>query len=168
MKVQQYNKEYYQKHRERISEHRKAKWREDPEYRQQIQNRRQVYLARKKAARMGLPPAKRGRQFPNTPRVIRREGMVELVYSTGATASRLGVKYPTLRGWAARGIIPTITDTGGRHWFAEWDIKEMVRIREALQVEGRDGRVKNAAVKTAVYRRRLERHYTDGERKKGT
>lgn len=163
MEVQKYNKAYYAKNRERISNRRKRKWREDPDYRQRIQTRRQGYMARKKDARKDLPPVKRGRQFPNTPRIIQRRGRIKLVYSTGATAYRLGVKYPTLRGWAVRGIIPAIADIRGRYWFAEGDIREMVRIREIQEEE-----VADAAVKTVAYRRCLERHYFDGKREKGT
>jgi hypothetical protein len=157
METQEYNKKYYLKHRVRISAKRKNQWRVDPEYRQQIQKRRQLYLARKKAACADLPQAKRGRRYPNTPRVIRRAGVVEFVYSTGATASRLGVKYPTLRGWAIRGLIPTIADKRGRYWFVETDIRQMVQIRRGIVAEA--DVCGNAAVKTVVYRRHLERHY---------
>jgi DNA-binding transcriptional MerR regulator len=118
-----YFQEYYEKNREVLSKKRRDRYRDDPEYRDQVKKRAmERYLKQREERLKDLEenpqePKVRGNNFP---RVMEIDGKDVLVHGVSEFASRVGRNVQTITAWEAKGIIPapTVKDDLGRRWYS--------------------------------------------------
>jgi len=102
-----YFAKYYAEHREKMLEKKKARYRDDPDYRARIQENsraRKRALAEEKK-KLGINKKKKEKPIWFRVQVGDEEVPVRM-YTAGQLARRLGRKTQTVRVWEKRGIIP--------------------------------------------------------------
>lgn len=134
-----YDRLYYQKHRQKISERRRIRYQTDTAFRARLMDRARATSRAKWRAiveerrKLGLP--RPGRGF-NRPRLLVPSGGGNgvLVYGTGQFALKLGYTENTVRQLEQLGILPppTIRDDSKlrRRWYSAEHIE---RVYEAVQ-----------------------------------
>jgi len=104
-------KGYYERNKEKISERRKAKYREDGEFRQEMLESSRAYRQKKqierekKAARRGVEYVRR-RGGPRKPVEIPVSGGVELGYTISTLQKKSKRSMATIRSWRTKGLFP--------------------------------------------------------------
>lgn len=111
-KTGRYNKDYYLKNKERLSEKKKARYRNDPSYREGV-------MARQAQRRRAMP-----RRSEASEQVLERvvDGMLRRVFRIGDVAKKIGKSVQTIRGWEKAKIIPhplTSSDATHRYYTEE-------------------------------------------------
>ncbi len=106
----EYQREYYDKNRESLSERRKRKYREDPERREAILASVRAYREKKRqdVARMReageLPPVKRG--GPRPPLRVMVNGVNTIAYTIGRVAVEIRRSKDLINYWTRIGLLP--------------------------------------------------------------
>jgi hypothetical protein len=122
---------WYEKNenKQRLSEKRKKRYAEDPEYRQRA-----------------LEASRRRRQGkPNLPRPA------DAQISFAEAAERTGRSVPTLHVWRRKKYFPEPKHYGGRLCFNENQVLQLTKLKEVIRVyRNRRGNVKRGALKEAV------------------
>ena len=105
-----YYSTYYSERRETLSERRKRRYRDDPEYREKAKANAREYRQKKKAEREQLraagklPPARpRG---PRKPVDVKVGGKKLPAYTITVAAERVGRSVDTLNHWSKVGLLP--------------------------------------------------------------
>ena len=113
---------WYAKNKESLSEKRKKRYAEDPQYRE-----RQLESSRR---------YRRGERTPKTP-------PDDAPISFGEAAERIGVSGSTLHEWRRKGYFPEPKHQNGRVWFSDRQILLLGGLKEVIRVYGkRRGKVK--------------------------
>jgi len=106
----QYQRDYYESHRDALSERRQERYRGDPAYRDEAIRRARDYRARKRQERERLreqgllpPPRTSG---PRTPLRVLVNGEQTVAYTVGRVAQDLGRSKNTLNYWTRIGLLP--------------------------------------------------------------
>lgn len=106
----EYQREYYQRRREELSQQRKERYQDDKAYRQEILDRVREYRAERRAERDrlraegALPlPQPRG---PRPPLRVSLNGVMTVAYTVGGMAELLQRSVDVINYWARIGLLP--------------------------------------------------------------
>lgn len=106
----EYQRFYYQQRKEELSNKRKQKYREDPEYRQKVmeaskayRDKQKIKMAKLKAAGKIISKRHRG---PRKPVVLNINGKAVYAYTLSTLAERVGRSRDTINHWISIGTIP--------------------------------------------------------------
>jgi hypothetical protein len=113
-----YQKDWYQKNKERIAEKRKKKYADDPEYREQ-----RVEASRRYRRGERTPP---GRAAPP-----------DAPISFKQAAKQLGRKRSTLQEWCRLTYFPTPKLHKGAYWLTEHQVTLLEKLKECLDMYGK-------------------------------
>lgn len=108
----EYNRDYYEKNREALSERRKAKYKDDPEYAAKAKERSKLRrmeakIARQKERLKSGQPLRATGGGPRKPvPVVLSSGKVVMGFTVGEVARRIGKTYFTLKKWRQLGVLP--------------------------------------------------------------
>lgn len=123
IKEREYQRLHYMENKEAISAAKRARYKEDPAYRDSARKRA---LSRYHETRVGK---ERGRRGYNHPKVVRVDGKDVLVHCVKAFADRVGRNVQTIRAWEERKVIPapTFVDGRNRRWYSDAHIEGVAR-----------------------------------------
>lgn len=144
-------RQWYEQNKERVASQRKARYENDPEYRQRILDNRKKQRQREKEARQRREV--QGNVLENrklkTFKVNSDLGScVSTFYSIGQLAKELGVAVPTLRKWERDGVLPLpIYRTEGQHRLYTED---QVSIIKEVFTENKQGKWSLKSFKTEL------------------
>jgi predicted DNA-binding transcriptional regulator AlpA len=120
---------WYAKNKHRLSQERKQRYAQDPEYRQRA-----------------LEASRRRRRGESTLRT-RPEGFI----SFSEAKERIGVSLSALYEWKKREYFPEPKVHSGRFWFSEKQVLLLTKLKEVIRVYGkRRGKVKQHQLKEMV------------------
>lgn len=131
----EYNRDYYEKNRDRISRQRSERYRSDPGFREQ---KRAAERARyKKNVEVPEPDNRRSLRQ----RFLLVDGVEIAIHSMGALSGALGVSDESVKFWELRGVIPkpVMVDNARRRWYTEKFIKGLSRCWSAWNLVGKPG-----------------------------
>ena len=106
----EYYRTYYEDHRTDLSEKRRDRYQNDPEYREKAKEDARRYRQRKKAEREQLraegklPPARP--KGPRKPIEVEVNGSKALAHTITVAADRIGRSVDTLNHWSKVGLLP--------------------------------------------------------------
>jgi hypothetical protein len=116
------NQKWYEQHKQELSEKRKKRYAEDPEYRQRAVEGSRRY--------------RRGELAPAVP--------ADAAISFSEAAKRVGIGTSTLREWRGKDLFPEPRLHRGRLWFTEHQVALLKNVKEFFRKYGkRRGKVKN-------------------------
>lgn len=134
--TQEYNKKYYGENAERLSNERKKRYHNDPEYSGKLKAYSRSY--REKNRKLdGFVGDFRGRKKgPLPPIEIKINGKKVTVFTTGFVAKQLGIATSTLRSWVKKELVP---ETGiwlaKRRYWTKGMIEAIEKARELCSIE---------------------------------
>jgi predicted DNA-binding transcriptional regulator AlpA len=121
---------WYAKNRQMISENRRQRYAQDPEYRQ----RALEASRRRRRGERGLTKPPEGAPI-----------------SFAQAAEHIGVSVSTLHEWRRKKLFPEPTHYGGRIWFSETQVSQLKKLREFFTANGRKPRsIKMERLKNVV------------------
>ena len=106
----QYQKQYYEAHRSELSDRRKSRYREDPEYRETILRQVRAYRKEKRAERERrraageLPPPRS--TGPREPLKVELDGVNTVAYTVSRVAQEIQRSKNTINYWTRVGLLP--------------------------------------------------------------
>lgn len=117
-RVSDYNKGYYERNKEKLSEARKKKYHEDKEHREKIKENSREYRERNRKLEGFVGDLRGRKKGPLPPMEHEINGKKVKVYTTGYMARYLGMATSTLRSWIKKGLIPEtgIWISNRRYW----------------------------------------------------
>ena len=126
---------WYIKNKDSLSEKRKRRYEEDPEYREKVKAAARKRWQDQRKARGGGEPRTRG---GNSPRVLPVGGRDVLVYGVSEYASRVDRDVQTISAWEERGIVPspTVIDELGRRWYSESHMDLVAKVSKRFRSSG--------------------------------
>jgi hypothetical protein len=140
-----YQREYYLKRKDTLSQERKDKYRSDPSYREKAIAQARRYRREKREERERLraegklPPAKSG--GPRKPTEVDIGGRKVLAYTITIAAQRLGKSKSTLNNWTRQGVLPVtpLRTEGGDRLYTEGMIMVMkLAISKRVRISVKD------------------------------
>ncbi len=142
------NASYYQRHKDRIVEQRRQRYKEDPDYRERLKAQARERSARLRAAGVKVKRKPKPRKDPEQSRAARAEAvhtrdmkivvggreLVVTMHTLGFLADRLGRSIQGLRLWEQNGILPEALyrDKSGRRLFTSFQLDRIVSIYREL------------------------------------
>jgi hypothetical protein len=132
---QEINREYYVKHRARLAEQKKRRWRCDPEYRARAAIARKKHYAKEKQKAIRLREAEarddHNKRYPFKSKTIRVKGkLIDIeVITFGNLANLCKINRVTLHKWVAEGLVPqpTFLTKGGHRIYTRDEASVIVR-----------------------------------------
>jgi len=119
--VSNYNREYYQRNRERNNERRRARYQSDPEHRAKLAGiAAEKWRAKAKAKAKVRPSA--------------------YVYDLQGAAEQLGISFWTLREWKQKNYFPQPAVFNGKMWVTQNQLLLLSKLKEAMARSGRSTR----------------------------
>jgi hypothetical protein len=123
-------REWYTKNKEQLSEKRKQRYAQDPEYRERAMEASRKY-----------------RHDQSTPIVPPSDAPI----SFAEAADRIGRHVSTLHEWRRKKLFPKPKHYGGRLWFSEKQVLLLTKLKEVIRVYGnRRGKAKQHQLKEMV------------------
>lgn len=102
----EYQRHYYEQHKEELSERRKRKYRDDPEYREKVKCASKRYRALQREGRKKTIVDKPRVRKPRKPVVVEVNGSSVLAYTVSTLAIKIGRSVNTVNRWISIGVIP--------------------------------------------------------------
>lgn len=138
----EYHKRYWQENKDRISQRRKERYKNDPEYRkrhleqtQKSRKRKREEEAERRLERDLKLSEKRhkGEPLPK-PRLMKIAGKAVACYSTSALSRYIGRSNETIRRWLTLGVLPGVSyvDDSGHYWFTKTYCETMRKCVEQM------------------------------------
>jgi hypothetical protein len=132
-----YWERYWRENKDKILAKRRARYANDPEYREAIKERsrkRWREELRKGGRTKGKKPGKRYLR----PKVVSIRGEDVLVYGIGEFADLIGYTVATLKNWERLGVLPpaTAVDGHGRRWYSKAFIEWFDGVIDAFRDKG--------------------------------
>jgi len=105
-----YYRSYYEENKDRLSDKRRDRYQNDPEYRERAKEAARVYRAKKKMERDKLIAEGKiepvNRSGPRKPVEVQINGRPSLAYTITTVAQEVGRSVDALNNWAKSGIFP--------------------------------------------------------------
>lgn len=102
----EYQRFYYEQHKDELSKRRKRKYREDTEYRMKVKEASKRYREEQKRNRKPKPKSEKKEREPRKPVVVKVGDTVAWGYTVSVLAKRIGRSINTVNKWISIGAIP--------------------------------------------------------------
>ena len=141
-----YNREYYQKNRDRIASRKKDRYEKDPNYRAAILTRRNKQRDQEKEERNSPDRVPKAVKPPRLMKVtVNGVDRTVSMYTLGQLSYKLNLQPQTIRKWEIQGIIPPPTyRSRGRHrLYTEFEVDIILKVYTKYKSENEHWSIKD-------------------------